>query len=279
MKELHMALLDFWSGFAWNGQLVPAFPSGRVPENQAFPYITFDVVQGAFFSVAFPAAFVWCQAPKDGSYNVQAQRAEIIKYVVKKGGIVLTNGQPMCKEEMIPGRFSFQEMENDEVDPLPFINSKPPEFRRPAISHLGVPIALGLRPSKYDNYSKRPNLCAQILTKGVITALRNGLVTYPYSFDIRTDGKEDSGSYEMFNKMLPLTPVELNEGFIVGKERTVTALSGNYKSIGKNQPAVFYFNNRGVPRAGKSTVTGKSGEWNVKIELSDWNEVAVIEHK
>ena len=206
-------------------------------------------------------------------------RAEIIKYVVKKGGIVLTNGQPMCKEEMIPGRFSFQEMENDEVDPLPFINSKPPEFRWQSISHLGIPIALGLRPCKYDNYNKRPNRCAQILTKGVITALRNGLMTYAYSFDIRTDGKEDSGSYEMFNKMLPLTPVELNEGFIVGKERTVTALSGSYKSAGKARPAVFYFNNRGVPRAGKSTVTGKSGAWDVKIKLDDWNEVAVIEHK
>jgi len=83
----------------------------------------------------------------------------------------------------------------------------------------------------------------------------------------------------MFNKMLPLTPVELNEGFIVGKERTVTALSGNYKSTGKAQPEVFYFNNRGVPRTGKSTVSGQSGAWDVKIELDDWNEVAVIEHK
>jgi hypothetical protein len=119
MKELHMALLDFWSGFAWNGHPVPAFPSGRVPENQSFPYITFDVVQGSFFSVAFPAAFVWCQAPKDGSYNVQAQRAEIMDLIAKaipESGRLLRFDGGMIKMERNEGNFLSYYDPEDEND-------------------------------------------------------------------------------------------------------------------------------------------------------------------
>lgn len=83
MTNLHMALLDFWSSFKWEGKAIPAFPSGRVPENQPFPYITFEVIQGGYFSFALPTAFVWCKQPTDGSYNVQAQRAEILDQIAK----------------------------------------------------------------------------------------------------------------------------------------------------------------------------------------------------
>ena len=83
MKNLHMALLNFWSGFSWGGKQIPAFPVGRVPENQPFPYITFEVLEGAFFSFALPTSFVWCKQPADGSYNVQAQRAEIMDQIAK----------------------------------------------------------------------------------------------------------------------------------------------------------------------------------------------------
>ena len=220
-------------------------------------------------------------ARKRYSYAITgtSARVAIIRHAVAKGGIVLTNGQPLCKEEMIPGRLSFQEMENDEVDPTPFLKSKPPEFRWQAVSHLGVPLALGLRPCKYDNYAKRPNRCAEILTKGVITALRNGLMTYAYSFDIHTDGKPDSGSYELFNKMFPITPTALHEGWIEGKERTVTTLSGSYRSAGKKKPVCYFFNSFGVPRPGECTVTGTPGAWQAAIKLDDWNEVAVLVHQ
>lgn len=81
MKNLHMAWLEFWNSFEWNGQKIPAFPAGRVPDEQAFPYFTFEVQQGAYFSTGFPTAHIWCRQPMDNSYNVQAQRAEIMDAV------------------------------------------------------------------------------------------------------------------------------------------------------------------------------------------------------
>lgn len=83
MKELHKALYRFWSSFIWNGRSIPAFPAGRVPDKQPFPYFTFEVVEGSYFSTTVSTSFIWCQAPKDGSYNVQAQRSEILDMVAK----------------------------------------------------------------------------------------------------------------------------------------------------------------------------------------------------
>lgn len=93
MKNLHMALLEFWNSFTWNSKPIPAFPSGRVPKDQAFPYFTFDVQQGAFFSFGIPTAYIWCQMPMDASYNAQAQRAQIMDAVaeaIPEGGRMLT---------------------------------------------------------------------------------------------------------------------------------------------------------------------------------------------
>lgn len=93
MKNLHLAWLEFWNGFTWNGQPIKAYPSGRVPDNEPFPYFTFDVQQGSFFSMGIPTAYIWCQQPKDLSYSAQAQRAEIMDQVaaaIPEGGRLLT---------------------------------------------------------------------------------------------------------------------------------------------------------------------------------------------
>ena len=81
MRAIHQALLAFWNSFTWNGKPVKAYPSGRVPDNEPFPYFTFDIQQGAYFSFGFPTAYIWCKMPKDLSYNAQAQRAEIMDAV------------------------------------------------------------------------------------------------------------------------------------------------------------------------------------------------------
>lgn len=83
MEELHKALYKFWGQFSHGGKKIPAFPAGRVPENQDFPYITFEVIQGAFAATVVPTSFVWCQAPKDGSFNVQSQRAQIMEQIAR----------------------------------------------------------------------------------------------------------------------------------------------------------------------------------------------------
>ena len=89
-------------------------------------------------------------------------------------------------------------------------------------SNLGSPIGLGIlgHPEKHDT--------AQRLMKALVTYLRHGMVYYHYFLEeIPLEG-EGSGEYGPVNHMLPITPVELGEGFIIGKERTVTCVSGTY---------------------------------------------------
>ena len=204
-------------------------------------------------------------------------RAAIIKHITDKGGLVLTNGQSMSREEQGLFRLAFQEMENDSVNPLLFMDECPPEFRWQSISHLGCPVALGIRPRKYLNVKKRPNRAAEVLTKGVITALRNGLLYYVYIYDINTDGKSDSGSFDMIERMYPFTPVELNAGYLIGKERIITAVSRSFTVAGKQKPRCTHYNKRGIPAAADFVISGKPGAWQVEVKLRDWNEIAIIE--
>ena len=93
VTSIHMALLSFWNSFSWEGHPVPAFPAGRVPKSQQYPYITYDTQLGAFGSIGNPVAYVWCQMPNDGSYNAQAQRAQIMDAVaeaIPEGGKLLS---------------------------------------------------------------------------------------------------------------------------------------------------------------------------------------------
>lgn len=108
MTNLHLALLAFWSSFTWNGKPIPAFPESRVPENQPFPYITFEVIEGGFFSTNFPTAFIWCRQPMDGSINVQAQRASIMDQIARaipESGRILRFDGGMVKLERNEGSF------------------------------------------------------------------------------------------------------------------------------------------------------------------------------
>ena len=202
-------------------------------------------------------------------------RAKIIKTVLDRGGIVVTNGQPMSREEQGNGVFAFQEMENDDVNPLKFMDVKPPECRWQVVSHLGSPIALGLRPRRYIGKGATAEMMAQVQTKGIITALRNSLVFYFYTVDV-TDSGPKKGSLAICENMFPFTPEELHEGWIKGKERTITAISGKFPVNGKEKPQVLYFDKKGFEQANNFAITGEPGNWIVDVKLNDWNEVAIM---
>ncbi len=202
-------------------------------------------------------------------------RMEIVKKVTSRGGQVLTNGHPVTREEQSTGRLSFAEMENDVCNPMPFLDKKPPEMRYQAMGHLASPIILNLRPGRHTSDQA---LMARVVTKGIITALRNGVLPYYYGTNIPTSGPY-AGGFEIANWMFPFTPVKLGEGVLVGKERTVVCVSGTYKVGGAKEPAVAHFNNHSlqVKDTHAFKVTGKPGDWTVEININDWNEVAAIE--
>ena len=86
---------------------------------------------------------------------------------------------------------------------------------------MASPIALGIGG---ENLSTDRKNYAKGFMKGIITLLRNGLLYYHYDPDIPETG-EGSGQYGPINHMFPITPLELGEGFIIGKERIVAARS------------------------------------------------------
>ena len=59
MTGIHQALYAFWSQFSYGGNLIPAYLQGHVPEDAAFPYITFDVASGRAFATSVVTATVW----------------------------------------------------------------------------------------------------------------------------------------------------------------------------------------------------------------------------
>ncbi len=205
-------------------------------------------------------------------------RMEIVKRIRSYGGCVLTNGHPVTKEERGIGRLSFAEMENDDCNPIPFLDKKPPEFRYQALGHLSSPIILNLRPGRYLNRlpAGSPDLSARILNKGIITALRNGVLPYYYATNIPTEGP-NAGGFDVSAWLFPFTPVKLGEGVLVGRERTIVCISGAYRMTCQGKPEVAHFNNVGLATDHRNiTVSGKPGDWTVAVKLDDWNEVAVF---
>ena len=202
-------------------------------------------------------------------------RMDIVKRIRELGGVVLTNGHPVTREEQNSGRLSFAEMENDPCNPLPFIDKKPPEFRYQAKGHLASPIILNLRPRRYQS-ENGPDLRARILMKGMITAIRNGVLPYYYGTEQPLEGPE-AGSYELANWLFPFTPVKLGEGVLQGKERTITVISGTYRLGGAKRPAVARFDDHGRPKGEEGIViSGGPNAWDVTVTLKDWNEMACL---
>jgi hypothetical protein len=203
-----------------------------------------------------------------------AARAEVLSYILDKGGHVVVNSFPCVRETQALPVFRFAEMENDPIDPLDYMKGKPPVFPSQAKGHLASPIILGLRPGRWG--SKGKDHWAELITKGVLTALRNGLLYYYYTGDIPGTGP-GCGDYGPVNHMFPFTPVELHSGWLVGRERIITCLSGTYEWKHAQPPVLHRFNLTGREVPHGFSLARQGDQWLVKVTLNDWNELAVLE--
>lgn len=202
-------------------------------------------------------------------------RARIIRKVRDKGGIVLVNGSPISREVQSTGILSFQEQENSNVNPLLYLDSKPPEVLSGVSAHLApAPNTLLLRPIRY---SRDVKLYPRMVNKGIICALRNGVLFYYYHNGGPNGLKDVNVDCDLGSHLFPFTPVELNEGFLIGRERTVTAISRSFSIAGNAPPEIRHYDREGFyTKHTGCTVTGKPGAWNVDVKLDDWNEVTII---
>ena len=200
-------------------------------------------------------------------------RADIIKKVLAKQKIIMTNGQPVTRETQALPILRFQEMENDKFNPADFIDKKPPIFRWQTKCQLACPMILGQRIG-YKAWYGAENVGRNFI-KSIITALRHGLLYCYYN-----QFPKDDVAYGPVNHMFPFTPVELDEGCLIGKERIITCVSGKYIWPYPGKPDCFYFDCKGFDKPADFKMVKKEKQWEVEIKLNDWNEIAVIEqHK
>ncbi|MCD6352499.1 MAG: hypothetical protein J7M26_10295 [Armatimonadetes bacterium] len=193
--------------------------------------------------------------------SAQSRRG-IVEAVLQRGKTVVTNGPAVTWELQSLPIFRFMETQGYNVE-----GTGVPDQPILATGQLGSPIGLGHQ----WHWSRDPR-AGRYFMRTVIAHLRYGLTYYYYATQI----PEGAGAYGPVKTMFPITPVQLGEGFIAGKERVLTCKSGTYRVRWKARPRVKYFNERGEERPGKARLEGGPGAWRVTVELADLREVAAI---
>ncbi|HWB54960.1 MAG TPA: hypothetical protein VG722_12230 [Tepidisphaeraceae bacterium] len=201
-------------------------------------------------------------------------RKELIKYVLKQGKIVVTNDYPVSRDVQSLRAIHFTEEDSAFTRELNWPDGQePPASELISSGQLSTPLLLGIRPDIYehgnDNY-------AHTLMKGIIALLRHGMVYYDYQTDIPETGA-GSGEYGPLNHMFPITPVELHEGWIIGKERIITAVSGNYVWNHRKAPLVLVYDMSGRPIPAHAEIHQSNQQWTIKLDIRNWASIAVIE--
>ncbi|NUQ63879.1 MAG: hypothetical protein HUU20_15485 [Pirellulales bacterium] len=197
-------------------------------------------------------------------------RRDWVKSVTDLGKIVYVNGKPDVAEVQDLPMVSFMEAEWT-FDPF----AERLESPRAAQVQLSSPVALGVRAQRWDPQYKTQY--AEIVQKAVIAYLRHGALYCHYTTEIPEPGQPGGGEYGILNHMYPFTPVELNEGFVIGKQRILTAVSRTFTWPRPEKPACLRFGLRGMPVEGGFDLQKTGDGWTVKVSLKDWNETAVIE--
>jgi len=201
--------------------------------------------------------------------GIQA-RVNLCKYALKRGKIVIANTYPTSQEEQsLPvNRFSETQGSFD-----PFMaedGAEPPAVSDLFNGHLASPIGLGIVSGGKRDTARR-------IMKAVITYLRHAVLYYHYAIEDIPQSGGGSGEYGPINHMFPITPVRLGKGFLEGKERTLTCVSGTYLWNYKKRPVVYRFDLDGREKPHRFILSPADKGWQVKIQIRNWAEIAVIE--
>jgi cellulose/xylan binding protein with CBM9 domain len=123
-----------------------------------------------------------------------------------------------------------------------------------ARTHLYTPISLG------DHLSEATE---QDAYTGMLKALDYGCVYYWYGDRVYATYKT------LTDKMYPITPVRLGPGFIIGKERILTRVSGFFGWNDASEHEVYFFNEKGM-QVKKQKITTKLVDGKRFSEINLW---------
>lgn len=198
-----------------------------------------------------------------------AARVAITNHVINKKGIFIANTQPCTEEETLTAGFRFTEMENNNITDTLNGTDVPADLLYQALGQLSCsPVTLGIRSQMHNPDRKQ---WGRITTRAVIIALRHGLLYYNYNVSV----DERFGGYGILDKMFPITPVELGKGFIIGKERILTAVSREFVTDRPPREVCRYDEN-GMPAAADFSIIPDGRKFRITVKLKDWNETCAI---
>lgn len=219
-------------------------------------------------------------------------RVELLKHILAKGGVAVANMHPCAMELRHIPYVSFAEADWEQLPDyaalLKLLTPVEPSLNaRMAMSHLCSPVSMGVGLWRRDLFYSPPtpkdfgkNNQTEIIQKYVIACLRNGSLYYAYN-NISTEGP-GAGEEGIIDEMFPFTPVELHEGYLIGKEKILTAVSGIFLWNIIDHPVkpsvCKAFDTKGHKVAPKSfSVTRVGNQWKVSVVLqADWNGTAAI---
>lgn len=194
-------------------------------------------------------------------------RVQLINHLRSRGKVVVANRHSTSREEqsLVANRFTETGWSLTTMDWQP--GEKPPAINYLFFSHLNSPLGLAIA----NGLGEKPS--AERLMKGLIAYLRHGMVYYHHALH---EPPRDQGFGPM-NHMYPLTPVELGEGYIIGNERILTAISMQRTWPDEPTIRVFGMNGLEVDASDRCTAAYNGDRWDVSLKLRDWAEIAVVE--
>lgn len=210
----------------------------------------------------------------DASLAGIGARQRLAEYVFSKGKIMVANTHSAVKEIQTKPIYRFLEGGRG-YNPLSFKKGEMPKYYPfLAKAHLGSPISLGERhwfwgDKTKDNYAK-------FIFKNIILYLRHGLLYYCFNTEIPESGP-GAGEFGPINHMFPITPSYIGEGFIEGEERIITTVSGTFNWHQEQKPTLLLFDTEGrIVKLNDVTLRKVPAGWKLKINLKDWEEIAVV---
>jgi hypothetical protein len=228
-------------------------------------------------------------------------RAALINYVTSPTGyncFAFTNGHPTDSvSRTLPGKANFSSLVETYFETLPTLaalqnllsTGEPGTSLTMVQGHLWTPESDGVyygdptfNTTGVNSAFGQQNVAA-IQNKYNIMCLRNGTLMQPYVNYVPSSGT-GSGGYGIINLQYPFTPVELHCGYLIGKEKILTAVSGTFywsKTVHTSQPAtckVFDSCGNAVSSGYTFTPTDNGdGRWKVVLALPhDWNNTCAI---
>ncbi|HQK95878.1 MAG TPA: hypothetical protein PLD23_20435, partial [Armatimonadota bacterium] len=198
-------------------------------------------------------------------------RVSLARAAIRRGKVMVANTYATTMDEQSLPINRFSETWGS-FDPMTCPDGhEPPVIGSLLRSNLASPIGLGIlgQPQLHDT--------ARRIMKAVVTYLRHGMLYYHYFIEDIPEEGPGSGEYGPINHMFPITIVGLHPGWIEGRERILTCVSGTYTWRHHAVPRVHVFDLDGRPVELKPGLREMGETWKVTLALQDWAQIAVIE--